>query len=339
MGVLRIVSFLFLVSCIWSSYGLCLELKPSDATKIKTMAELAGTQLSDLPKAKTMAELAARYDSSSCQECHPEKYEEWSCSLHAVSILGTPRTAPTVLTGIDMGLKLFPYSGVETDKDVQVRHLMMCAKCHLPQLEDATDDVAVEIVESIRGWMDACRKAVDDEAYEDIADELEEKIASLNIGCVVCHNKKAIVHKWQDGYPQKDTIYAFQKGEHDHPEFTKMGKAPALNESIFCGQCHGLGPNFELDQPSQCATLYGSYLFAYVPEGGFHTCQECHMHKSGLGHNMQAYRSKTMTEMAFDVEVDSMSFFWRKDSVEGVIPLGVINVEIYNKSGHAIPDG
>ncbi|MBW1670627.1 MAG: cytochrome C [Deltaproteobacteria bacterium] len=321
MGVLRIVTFLFLVSCVWSSYGLC------------------GTKPAEVPKAKTIAELAARYDSSSCEECHEEKYEQWSNSLHAVSILGTPRTAPTILTSIDMGLKLFPYSGVKTDDDVEVRHLMMCAKCHLPQLDEATDDVAREIVKTVRDWLSACQKSVEDEDYEDIADELEEKIASLNIGCLVCHNKKAIVHKWKDGYPQPDTIYAFQEGEHDHPDFTAMGKAPALNESIFCGQCHGEGPNFELDEPSQCATLYGSYLFAYIPEGGHDTCQECHMAKSGLGHDMQAYRDEDMIKMAFDIEVEAMSHFWRKDSVEGVIPLGVINVEIYNKSGHAIPDG
>lgn len=321
MGVLRIVTFLFLVSCVWSSYGLC---SPEPA---------------EVPKAKTIAELAARYDSSSCGECHEEKYEQWECSLHAVSILGTPRTAPTILTGVDMGLKLFPYSGVKKDEDIQVRHLMFCAKCHLPQLEEATDDVAVEIVKTIRDWMEACKKAIEDEDYEDIADELEEKLASLNIGCTVCHNKRAIIHKWQHGYPQPDTIYAFHEGEHEHPNFTKMGKAPALNESIFCGQCHGEGPNFELDEPSQCATLYGSYLFAYIPEGGHDTCQECHIAKSGLGHDMQAYRNKTMIKMAFDIEVDAMAHFWRKDSVEGVIPLGVINVEIYNKSGHAIPDG
>jgi hypothetical protein len=316
MGVLRIVTFLFLVSCVLSSYGLC------------------GTKPAEVPKAKTIAELAARYDSSSCQECHPEAYEQWKNSLHAFSILGTPRTAPTILTSVDMGLKLFPYSGVKTDDDIEVRHLMMCAKCHLPQLNEATDDVAREIVKTIRDWQEAY--AWDE---EELADELEEKIASLNIGCMVCHNKLAIIHKWQDGYPQPDTVYGSQDGEHEDPAYPKMGKAPAMNESIFCGQCHGQGPNFELDEPSQCATLYGSYLFAYIPEGGHESCQECHMAKSGLGHDMQAYRNETMAKMAFDVEVEAMSHFWRKDSVEGVIPLGVINVEIYNKSGHAIPDG
>jgi len=316
MGVLRIVTFLFLVSCVWPSWGLC-----SGGTKPVTK----------VPKAKTIAELAARYDSSSCQECHEEAYEQWENSLHAFSILGTPRTAPTILTSVDKGLKLFPYSGVKTDDDIEVRHLMMCAKCHLPQLEEATDDVAREIIATIRAWMK--------EEDEDKAEELEEKIASLNIGCMVCHNKLAIIHKWADGYPQPDTVYGSQDGEHEDDAYPKMGKAPAMGESIFCGQCHGEGPNFELDEPSQCATLYGSYLFAYIPEGGHETCQECHMAKSGLGHDMQAYRDETMMKMAFDIEVDAMSHFWRKDRVEGVIPLGVINVEIYNKAGHAIPDG
>jgi len=286
-----------------------------------------------------MAELAARYDSSSCKECHEEIYEQWENSLHAVSILGTPRTAPTILTGVDMGLKLFPYSGVKEDKDIQVRHLMFCAKCHLPQLEEATDDVAVEIVKTIRDWMKASKKAVEDEDYEDIADELEEKLASVNIGCTVCHNTKAIIHKWQPGYPQPDTVYGAQEGEHEHPDFIKMAKSPQLSESIFCGQCHGEGPNFELDEPSQCATLYGSYLFSYTPEDRHETCQECHMKKSGLGHDMQAYRNETMRKMSLDVDIDSTSYFWRKNKAEGVIPMALVNVEFFNKCGHAIPDG
>ena len=317
MGVLRIVTFLFLVSCVWSSYGLC------------------GTKPAEVPKAKTIAELAARYDSSSCQECHEEAYEQWENSVHAVSILGvTLRTAPTILTAVDKGLKLFPYSGVKEDKDITVEHLMFCAKCHLPQLDEATDDVAREIVKTIRDWQKAY---ADDD--DDLIDELEEKIASLNIGCMVCHNKVAIIHKWQDGYPQPDTVYGALDGEHDDPAYPKMAKAPAISESIFCGQCHGEGPNFELDQPSQCATLYGSYLFAYIPEGGHDSCQECHMAKCGLGHDMQAYRDETMIKMALDVEVDAMAHFWRKNKAEGIIPLGVIKVEMFNKCGHAIPDG
>lgn len=293
-----------------------------------------GPKPEPLPKATTMAELAERYDSSGCIDCHEEAHDEWSESLHAKSILGTPRTAPTIITAIEKGLKRFEYSGVKEDSDITVEHLMMCMKCHLPQLDEATDEVAQEIVATIRGWQ-AANKSGD----EDKAEELEEKIASLNIGCMVCHNKLALVHKYSDGYPQPDTVYGSQEGDHEDEVYDKMAVAPALNESIFCGQCHGQGPNFELDHPSQCATIYGSYLFAYVAHGGSESCQECHMHKSELGHNMQSYNDDTMIEMALDVKTEARSMFWRKNKTDGVLPIGVIDVEIYNKSGHAIPDG
>ena len=164
-----------------------------------------GPQPKPLPKAKTIAELAARYDSSSCIECHEEIHEEWSESLHSKSILGSPRTAPTIITAIDKGLKLFPYSGVKEDSDITVESLMMCMKCHLPQMDEATDDVAREIVATIRNWQQAYR----DEEY-DKAEKLEKTIASLNIGCMVCHNKVALIHKYADGYPQPDTVYGAQ---------------------------------------------------------------------------------------------------------------------------------
>ena len=293
-----------------------------------------GPKTEPQPKAKTIAELAERYDSSRCADCHEDAHDEWSDSLHAKSILGSPRTAPTILTAIDKGLKLFPYSGVKEDSDITVESLMMCMKCHLPQLDEATDEVAREIVATIRDWQQANR-----DSDLDKAEELEETIASLNIGCMVCHNKVALIHQYSDGYSQPDTVYGSQEGDHEDEEYTKMAEAPALGEAIFCGQCHGQGPNFELDHPSQCATAYGSYLFAYVAHGGSESCQECHMHKSELGHNMQSYNDETMIEMALDVTVEGRSLFWRKDKKNGVIPIGVINVEIYNKTGHAIPDG
>lgn len=293
-----------------------------------------GPKQDALPKAKTIAELAKRYDSSRCIECHEEIHDEWSDSLHSKSILGSPRTAPTIITTIEKGLKLFPYSGVKEDSDITVESLMMCMKCHLPQLNEATDEVAREIVATIRAWQEANKAGNDDEA-----DELEETIESLNIGCMVCHNKMALIHNYADGYPQRNTVYGSQDGDHEDEETSKMAVAPALGEAIFCGQCHGNGPNFELEHPSQCATAYGSYLFAYVAHGGSESCQECHMHKSELGHNMQSYLDETMIEMALDVTVEGRSIFWRKNKAEGVLPIGIIDVEIYNKTGHGIPDG
>lgn len=286
------------------------------------------------PKAKTIKELAARYDSSKCMECHEEAHEQWSNSLHSRSILGTPRTAPTIVTAIDMGLKNFEFSGVKEDKDLKVEHLMICAKCHLPQLDEATDEVAQEIVTTIRAWQKA-QKDGDEEKTE----KLQETIASLNIGCMVCHNKVALIHKYADGYPQADTVYGSKDGDHDSEEQPKMAVAPAMSESILCGQCHGQGPNFEFDHPSQCATLYGSYLFSYVAHGGSESCQECHMKKSELGHDIQAYKDEKMIEMAMDFDVEGRSLFWRKNKAEGVVPIGVIDVKMVNKTGHVIPDG
>ncbi len=56
----------------------------------------------------------------------------------------------------------------------------------------------------------AGRQASKDKEY-DKAEKLEKTIASLNIGCMVCHNKMAIIHKYADGYPQPDTVYGSRK--------------------------------------------------------------------------------------------------------------------------------
>ena len=38
------------------------------------------------------------------------------------------------------------------------------------------------------------------------------------------------------------------------------------------------------------------------------------MEKSGLGHNMQSYRSPEMAKMALDVEVEAEAYQWRDGS-------------------------
>jgi hypothetical protein len=116
-----------------------------------------------------------------------------------------------------------------------------------------------------------------------------------------------------------------------------MKQSKIMKESILCGQCHGLGPNFEHDNPTQCATLYGTHLYAYIPEGGQEKCQECHMSKSKLGHNIQSYRSVEMAKMALDVNVEAQAFQWR--DVTTMTPAANVVVAITNKAGHAIPDG
>jgi len=289
--------------------------------------------LAALPKANSIAELVARYDSRSCIECHQDAHDQWAASMHSRPIFGTGRTAMTLRTSIDNGCLQWEWSGVHSAKDVRVEHLMGCAKCHLPQLADATDKVAQEIVATIDAWREALNN--DDEAT---AGKHAAKLSSLNINCLVCHNRNAITHKWVDGYPRRDTVYGVSgEGEHPHGTFKAMKPSPIMSESIFCGQCHGLGPNLELENPTQCATAYGSYLFAYVPEGGSQTCVECHMRESGLGHNMQSFRAKAMTDRAVEMHVDARAIVWRDNTT--MRPKAMVKVELINRAGHGIPDG
>jgi hypothetical protein len=321
-------------------------MKPSPRPRIVTSlaalafagAALAATPpgpeatLAARPKARSIAELATRYDSSSCVECHPEAHEQWSRSVHSRSIFGNGRTAATFRTAVVNGLMQWRASGVTSPRDVKVEHLMGCAKCHLPQLADATDAVAREILATIDDWSGALEEEDDVRAAK-----AEGALKSLNINCLVCHNRNAIVHKWTDGYPTRDAVYGHQDGEHADPAFPKMARSPILGESIFCGQCHGLGPNLELANPTQCATAYGSYLFAYVPEGGSKTCQECHMRASGLGHDMQSYRSPVMAQRAVEMRVEADGVVWRDNRT--LRPKATVRVELTNRAGHGLPDG
>jgi hypothetical protein len=222
------------------------------------------------------------------------------------------------------------YSGVKKPEDVQIKHLMICAKCHLPQLAEATDAVAREVVKNAYVYADP--KTSDNDREKAAA-----TLSKVNINCLICHQRNAITHKWVDGFPEKDTVYGFKDGAHDDPAHPKMKKSLIMDESILCGQCHGLGPNLELENPSQCATLYGSYLWAYRAEGGQEKCQECHMKKSKLGHNMQSYRDPGMAKAAVDFKVETLGYQWRDGST--MVPQALVKVEMTNQAGHAIPDG
>jgi hypothetical protein len=283
-------------------------------------------------KAKTIAELAKMYDSSSCGTCHKDKFDEAQKSIHSRSLFGTGRTAMTFMSTIENGLMEEPYSGVKSPKDVKVEHLVGCTKCHLPQLSDAEDSVAQEFVTSLYSWRGALKKK--DKAA---AKREEDKIKSVSINCLICHNRNAVTHKWQDGYPKAGVVYGSKAGGHPSGNFPKMAVSPIMKEAIQCGQCHGTGPNLELDEPTQCCTSYGSYLWAYKAEVGQESCQDCHMKKSKLGHNIQAYRDPAMAKAAVDFRVEAFGYHWRDGA--DVMPKAVVKVEMINRSGHTIPDG
>jgi len=54
---------------------------------------------------------------------------------------------------------------------------MICAKCHLPQLIEAEDSVAQEIVKNLY-------------AFKEPDDQAARNLQKLNIGCLVCHQRK-----------------------------------------------------------------------------------------------------------------------------------------------------
>jgi hypothetical protein len=284
----------------------------------------------DLKKAASIDELAAMYDSSGCKQCHEDIYNDWEKSIHSRSIFGTGRTAATIKTTVSVGLAGWRYSGVKKPEDVQVKHLMICMKCHLPQLAEATDDVAKEIVKYAYVYTDL-------QASDAEHEKAVNKLSQLSINCLICHQRNAITHKWVDGFPQKNEVFGSKDAPHADTAHPVMKKSPIMTESIFCGQCHGLGPNLELENPSQCATLYGSYLWAYRAEGGQENCQECHMKKSKLGHNMQSYRDPDIAKAAVEFKVETLGYQWRDGAK--MVPQALVKIELINRAGHSIPDG
>ncbi len=277
-------------------------------------------------KANSIDELAKMYDVSSCKECHPKVYEEWEKSYHAISIVGSPRTMATIASTVKAGiLKEWTYSGAKSVSDITVEHMMTCFKCHLPQIKDATDKVAREIAQ-----------AAIDGAQGD--EDAQAKLKKLGINCLICHNQKALIHKWTDGEPEPGVIYGTKDGAHPDKKYKKLKKSLIMSESILCGQCHGLGPNFDLKEPTQCATLYGSYLHAYIPSGGSKTCQDCHMKENKKGHFMPAYRDPDQAKSAVNVEVEARGFYFLPKAGDS-IPTAFVTVKMRSNAGHRIPDG
>jgi len=261
-----------------------------------------------LSKAPTLNALITLFDSSSCKECHEQIYNQWESSHHARPLMGI-----NDFNFMASYLRQGPIS-IKPGANATKKNLP-CFKCHLPQIEYASDAAAVEIVEAI---------LKDDKAT----------VRKLNISCLVCHNQKAVVH----GRPEPNVLYG-SKDIPDHPGQV-VKKSPLLKDSLMCGQCHGLGPNLEFETPVQCATLYGSYLHAYIPSGGTETCQECHMQE---GHRMppdfnrrDELSERLRASLPMDVHTLAYSFQPKEGNIS---PMVVVKTSITSKAGHRIPDG
>ncbi|MBI3592754.1 MAG: cytochrome C, partial [Nitrospirae bacterium] len=132
-----------------------------------------------------------------------------------------------------------------------------------------------------------------------------------------------------------------------HPDktFTKVKKSVIMSQPIFCGQCHGTGPNLEFENPVQCATLYGSYQHNYLSNGGQQTCQECHMKKiNGKADHLipPDWNNKAQTSellgKAVNLDVQTLGYQWLRKA-GALVPMVVVNTKITNTAGHRIPDG
>jgi len=278
--------------------------------------------------AKSIDELAKMYDSSDCKGCHAEIYAQWEKSHHARPFMGVK--GGMMLTPLaQKGATAF---SPDDPKKATLKNYP-CFKCHLPQaLISAEDSVAVELTEALL-------TAADAGASDDAKKAAKAKVAKLQITCIVCHNTKAILHKREMGEPEKGVIYSSKDNE-AHPG-GKVKKSAIFVDSLFCGQCHGLGPNLEFDQPFQCANLYGSYLHNYISSGGTKSCQDCHMQKGDHLIAPNWNDDKATVELlgkAISLDVETLGYDWLRKAKTYVSKV-VVSTTITTTAGHRIPDG
>jgi hypothetical protein len=261
-------------------------------------------------QATSINELIAMFDSSSCKQCHEKIYDQWEKSHHARPLMGMDDQM--LLTSY---LKRMARPGKPAEQTMTKD--FPCFKCHLPQMQYGTDAVSREIAKAM-------------------LENDKATIRKLNIGCMVCHNEKGVVH----GRPEEGVVYG-NKDIPDH-EGHPVKKSPLLKNSLMCGQCHGLGPVLDSARmPVQCATLYGSYLHAYIPSGGTQTCQNCHMkdrdHYMPPNFNNRDELSSRLRE-ALPMDVQALAYTYHPTE-EKFFPMVVIKTKITSKAGHRIPDG
>jgi hypothetical protein len=297
---------------------------------------LAAVPLMAAAKAKTIDELVTMFDSSRCRQCHAEIYAQWERSHHARPLMG-----------VADGLMMIPVVKASAFQVKEPRQATLktfpCFKCHLPQaVAHAEDSIAVELTQALF-------TASDKDAPDKDKAAAKAKVAKLQITCIVCHHEKAIAHRLVLGSPEKDVIYGTRDiaAHGDPPDrvFAKVKKSAILNQAVFCGQCHGTGPNFEFDYPIQCATLYGSYQHSYLAKGGFQSCQECHMKKVGgkadhlfaPNRNDKESTSRMLAEN-ISLDVQTLGYQWLRKA-GSLTPMIVVNTRIDNRAGHRIPDG
>ena len=263
------------------------------------------------PEIHSLSGLIERFDSSGCRECHEAIYRQWESSHHARPLMGLNDW---------IFLSKYLKEGALAVRSAReaTRANFPCAKCHLPQLSLATDEAVKELAAAI------------------LKDD-KETVRKLGITCLVCHQEKANVHH----RPETDALYGSRELRDHGGKYSTVRQSPVMKDPVFCGQCHGQGPNLDTFPPVQCATLYGSYLHAYIPAGGTQTCQDCHMpHKDHSVRPNFNDRDETSARLAAALPMEVQVLAYTFHPAENVkTPMIVVRTRITSKAGHRIPDG
>jgi len=291
------------------------------------------------PLVSTIDELAAMFNSDQCGECHEEIHEQWKNSgkAHAFS---TERVLQTWRTFIKQGLDR------ETKKDwsgSQVNRMSLkshCLWCHEPRIKYATDELVVEIIDTII-------TAVDDPDASKKEAAVKE-LSKLSLNCYGCHNMFALKDGYWGNKPAVDAIYG-PTGEVDqtnHKEnvegINQTLQSKFLTESKYCARCHHGCPD---SVPFwQCRTLYTSYLENYkTNKGGDKTCQNCHMAMDPeiemASHRFPGVHDKTFFASALDIDIEAEISHFIDNYKNELTPALCLNVILTSNSGHGLPNG
>ena len=274
-------------------------------------------------QADTLDELEQMFDESSCMDCHDEIHNEWAGSWHAQSVVSSLGSFHNF---IEIGVKK------EWETEVTKAQLLKCMDCHAPVINFASEKLAVEIAEKLVTAFKEKGTPTGDAAKKDLA--------RLKVGCLSCHNIKALsVAPGFNGPPEKGMIYG-PHGE-DADDAHETLQANDMTQSGFCMQCHGVYTDAD-GETIQCNTLSGSYRNGYVAKGGSQSCQDCHMKKGHLfpgGHDLETVKEG----LGFDVQINPYKHLPGqikdvKDAKKWV-PSAIVTIFIENKSGHRVPDG
>jgi hypothetical protein len=270
----------------------------------------------EMKEANTIDELVKMFDDSKCMECHQQIAKEWKESYHAKSVVSSLK-----------GMRNFYAIGVpqEWERKLTKVEVLKCLDCHVPEINYASEKLAVEIAGMIiKAWDTKSKKE---------KKKLTEELSKLRVGCISCHNIKATtIAKGLMGDPVEDAVYGVS-GKESPAHLTIQ--ANALKTSLFCAQCHGKYVASDGEQ-IMCNTLNGSYYNNYISKGGSETCQDCHMKKAKRGHFFPGGHDLEIVKEGIGFRTNILGV---RHSVGKWIPRAIVDVALENKSGHRIPDG